>query len=167
MVLGASDRFWNWRSGKLDKMAWSAIIRPIKMPRRRLSIATIIGAPISMIRVDVVTKGQNCCKIFHCFRFSQVCWIFAMVIGKARMATISGSGSTNSMIGVAISGKPNPNAPLTKQPRSTAIKTARPSADKTLSMIIAAHLCGRRFETARNWAAMLAFAARPDLPVKA
>jgi hypothetical protein len=28
---------------------------------------------------------------------------------------------------------------LTKQPRSTAIKTARPSADKRLSIIIAAH----------------------------
>ena len=71
-----------------------------------------------------------------------------MVIGKARMATISGSGSTNSIIGVAINGKPNPNAPLTKQPRSTAIKTARPSADKRLSMIIVAHLfCGRRLET--------------------
>jgi hypothetical protein len=62
-----------------------------------------------------------------------------MVIGKARMATISGSGRTNSIIGVAISGKPNPNAPLTKQPRSTAINTARPSADKRLSMTIAAH----------------------------
>jgi hypothetical protein len=43
------------------------------------------------------------------------------------------------MIGVAINGKPNPNAPLIKQPRSTAIKTARPSADKRLSIIIAAH----------------------------
>ena len=114
--------------------------------------------------VDGVTKGQNCFKICHRFRFSQICWMFTMVIGKARMATISGSGSTNSMIGVAINGKPNPNAPLTKQPRSTASKIAGPSAGKRLSMIIAADLfCGRHLEATQNRDAMFVFAVGTGL----